>query len=264
MTSVLVVACGVVGLLIGSFLNVVIHRVPQGMSVVSPPSACPRCGSGIQARDNVPVLSWVSLRGRCRGCAAPISWRYPAVELGTALIFVTVAGLVGWSWALPAYLYLAAITVALALIDLEVKRLPDQIVLPSYPVTLVLLTVASFGLGDWTALFRAVTGGVILYGVYGVLYLAKPGGMGRGDVKLAGLLGAYLAWWGWDALAVGGFAAFVFGGVAGVVLILLSRAGRKSRMPFGPYMLAGAFFALFFAAPVADWYLRLVGFAPAA
>ncbi len=126
----LVLCAGVLGTLIGSFLNVVVHRVPLGLSVVRPASRCPGCGGAIRRRDNIPVLSWVLLRGRCRDCRESISWRYPLVELMTGLLFAALAGLIGPSWALPAYLYLAAVAVALALIDLDVRRLPDAIVKP--------------------------------------------------------------------------------------------------------------------------------------
>jgi len=138
-----VAALGVLGLIIGSFLNVVVWRIPRGESIVSPPSACPRCGHRIRARDNVPVVSWLLLRARCRDCHAPISLRYPLVEAATGVLFVLVALRVGWSWAMPGYLYLAAVGLALALIDLDTHRLPNSLVLPAYPVTAVLLAIAS-------------------------------------------------------------------------------------------------------------------------
>jgi leader peptidase (prepilin peptidase) / N-methyltransferase len=249
---------GVLGLLIGSFLNVVVWRVPRGESVVSPPSACPRCGHAIRPRDNVPVLSWLALRGRCRDCAAPIAARYPAVELATGLAFVLVGAGLGWSWALPAFLYLTAIAIALALIDLEVHRLPDAIVLPAYPVTAVLLAVASWGEGEWGALLRAAIGGVVLWAVYFALAVAKPGGMGFGDVKLAGVLGASLAWAGWGSLVVGAFAAFLIGGVFSIGLLVTGRATRSSGIPFGPWMLLGAALGIAVGEPLLDGYLGLV------
>lgn len=249
------VLAGLLGLLIGSFLNVVIWRVPRGESVVSPPSACPGCGQRIAPRDNVPVLSWLLLRGRCRGCRQPISARYPLVELGTGLLFAAVAWRVGLSPALPAFLYLAAVSVALALIDLDVRRLPDAIVLPSIPVGLVLLAVASWGAGDWGAVGRGVIGAVALLVFYFLPNLVRAGSMGLGDVKLAGLLGLYLAWVGWSAFVVGAFAAFLFGGVVSLVLVAARRAGRRSKIPFGPFMLAGAAFGLVAGAPVASAYL---------
>lgn len=251
----------VLGLVVGSFLNVVIHRVPEGASVVRPRSACPSCGHVIGARDNVPVLSWLLLRGRCRSCGARIPARYPAVELVTAALFVVTGAHVGTTYgpaAVPAFLYLAAIGVALTVIDVQVHRLPNAIVLPSYPVLAVLLAVASWGTGDWPALLRAVIGGVVLYVVYFLLAVAKPGGMGFGDVKLAGLLGAALAWCGWPELAVGSFAAFLLGGVYALVLLALGRAGRTSGIPFGPWMILGAALGIGFGATVWDAYLGLV------
>lgn len=234
------VTLGVMGLLIGSFLNVVVWRVPRGASVVSPPSACPGCDHEIRARDNVPVFSWLLLRGRCRDCSEPIAARYPLVEAATASLFVVVALRIGWSWALPAFLYLAAIGLALALIDLDTHRLPDAIVLPSYPVAAALLVLASWGEGDWAALVRAAIGGAALWVLYFALAVAKPGGMGFGDVKLAGVLGLYLGWVGWGALVVGAFAAFLLGGIFSIGLLLSGRAGRGSGIPFGPWMIAGA------------------------
>lgn len=252
------VTIGVLGLLIGSFLNVVVWRVPRAESVVSPPSACPECGERIRPRDNVPVASWVALKGRCRDCSAPISVRYPLVEATTALAFVLVAGRLGWSWALPAFLVVAAAAVALTLIDLDTHRLPDTIVLPLYPVGGLLLLAASWGEGDWAAIARAVIGGVALWLVYFLLAVAKPGGMGFGDVKLAGVLGAHLAWLGWGTFAVGAFGAFLLGGLFSVVLLVTGRASRTSGIPFGPWMVAGA--ALGFAAGEAIWrsYLGLL------
>lgn len=236
----LLLLVGVLGLAVGSFLNVVIWRVPRGESVVHPPSACPSCGTRIRARDNVPVVSWLLLRGRCRDCGAPISVRYPLVEAGTAVAFVLVALRIGFDWALPAYLYLAAVGVALALIDLDTHRLPNAIVLPSYLVGAVLLTLASAGTGSWDALLRAAVGAVGLFLVYFLAALAYPSGMGFGDVKLAGVLGMYLAWLGWGTFAVGAFAAFLLGGVFGIALILVRHGDRKTGIPFGPWMILGA------------------------
>jgi len=231
---------GVLGLVVGSFLNVVIWRVPRGESVVHPPSACPSCGHPVRRRDNVPVLSWLLLRGRCRDCRAPISARYPLVEAGTGVLFVLVALRIGFGWALPAYLYLAAIGMALALIDLDTRRLPDAIVLPSYLVGGVLLTAASAGTSDWQALLRAGIGAAALFVFYLLAWLVYPPGMGLGDVKLAGVLGMYLAWLGWGTFAVGAFSAFLLGGVYGVAAILVGGGGRKTRIPFGPWMILGA------------------------
>ncbi|GEA88805.1 peptidase A24 [Cellulomonas cellasea DSM 20118] len=261
MTLPLVLVAALFGAAIGSFLNVVVWRVPRRESVVHPPSACPACGHEIRPRDNVPVVSWLLLRGRCRDCAAPISARYPLVEAGTAVLFALTAAWLGPSWALPAFLYLAAVAVALALIDLDTHRLPNAIVLPSYPVAAVLLALASAnpgGASDWPALLRAAIGCAVLYAVYFLLVLVYPAGMGFGDVKLAGVLGLYLGWVGWGALVVGWFAAFVLGGVFGVALLLSGRAGRKTGIPFGPWMLVGAAVGLLAGEPLLDAYLDLL------
>lgn len=248
----------VLGLLIGSFLNVVVWRVPRGESVVSPPSACPRCGARIAWYDNLPVVSWLVLRGRCRRCHEPISVRYPLVEAGTGILFGLVAWHFGISWTTPAYLYLAAISVALALIDIDTRRLPNAIVLPSYVVVPVLLAVASWGADDWPAMLRAVIGGVALYAFYFVMVLVKPGAMGFGDVKLAGILGAYLAWLGWGSFVVGAFAAFLVGGVFSIGLMVAGRAGRKSKIPFGPWMLIGCAIGVAFGESLWSAYLGIL------
>ena len=249
------ILAGVLGLIIGSFLNVVVWRVPRGESIAHPPSHCPTCGAEVRPRDNVPVVSWLLLRGRCRDCKAPISPRYPLVELGTAVVFVVMAARIGLEPELPAFLYLGAIGVALALIDLDVKRLPNAIVLPSYAVAAVLLgAAAAFG-DDWSSYLRAVLGMAALFGFYFVLALVYPAGMGFGDVKLAGVLGAYLGWLGWAEVVTGAFLGFLFGGAVGMALMATRRAGRKSQIPFGPFMLTGAFVAILWGGALADLYL---------
>jgi leader peptidase (prepilin peptidase)/N-methyltransferase len=245
------------GLAVGSFLNVVIHRVPRGESLVRPGSHCPQCGNAVRNRHNIPVFGWLALRGRCADCGSRISARYPLVEAGTAVLFVAVAARFGFSWELPAYLYLAAIAIALAAIDLDVMRLPDKIVLPSYGVALVLLAPAVVVEHSWAAATRGLIAAVLLYAFYWLLTVL-PRGMGGGDRKLAPLLGLYLGWLGWSSVAVGAFAGFLLGGLGGVALMALKLADRKSRIPFGPYMLAGAFLAVFAAAPIAHWYTSLL------
>ena len=251
----LLVLVGLLGLAVGSFLNVVIWRVPRGESIVRPGSHCPSCGHEVRSRDNIPVVSWLLLRGRCRDCGEPISARYPLVELLTSAVWVVLALRIGFEPELPAYLYLGAVGVALALIDIDVKRLPNAIVLPSYVVSGVLLGAAAVVDGDWDALLRSVLGGAALYAFYFALALAYPAGMGFGDVKLAGILGAYLGWLGWGEVVVGAFLGFLLGGVVGLLLILVRRAGRKSSIPFGPYMLLGALLAILWGGALADLYL---------
>lgn len=263
---------GAFGSLIGSFLNVVVFRVPEGRSIISPPSACGSCGARIRPWDNVPVISWIALRGRCRDCGAAISVRYPLVELGTALLFVAVAlrfgsGIFGTAVVHPvagllvllAFLYLAAISIALALIDLDVQKLPNAIVAPAYLVGLVLLAPSALLGGEVARLVPAAIGAAALFALYLALALIRPGGMGFGDVKLAGVLGLFLGYLGWGSLAVGALSAFVLGGLFGAALLLARRAGRTSRIPFGPWMIAGAWVGIFFGAPIAVAYLSLFG-----
>jgi len=162
---------------------------------------------------------------------------------------------------LIAFFYLAAISIALTLIDLDVHKLPNAIVLPAYPVLVVLLGAASLVEGDPAALLRAAIGGAVLFVLYFIMAIAYPGGMGFGDVKLAGVLGFALAWLGWGPLVVGAFAAFILGGVFGIVLLVVRRAGRKSRIPFGPWMLGGAWIGIVAGASLAAGYLLLFGLA---
>lgn len=263
---------GAFGTLIGSFLNVVIYRVPLGRSIVAPPSACGSCGHAVRGYDNIPLISWLVLRGKCRDCAAPISVRYPLVELAGAIAF----GLVAWRFVpavfaatggpevaaallqLVAYLYLVAISIALALIDLDTRRLPNVIVLPAYLVGLALLGVAALLTGSWAALATAGIGAVATGGLYLILALVRPGAMGMGDVKLAGVVGFFLGWLGVPELILGTVAAFILGGLVGVGMLLAGR-GRKAAIAFGPWILAGAWVAILAGAPLVRAYLSLFG-----
>ncbi len=250
-----VVLFGVVGLLVGSFLNVVIARVPAGQSVVRPRSRCPRCGAEINSRDNIPVLSWMLLRGRCRRCAEPISVRYPVVELGHAALWLVMLWNFGWTWELPPYLYLASVGLALAAIDLDTKRLPNTLTLPSYVVLGLLFLLPTTADGDWSAYLRAWLAAATLFGFYFLLAVIYPSGMGFGDVKLAGVLGLALGWLGWGELVVGGFLGFLLGALLGGGLMLIHKAGRKSKIPFGPFMLLGALLAIVWGGQLWGTYL---------
>jgi leader peptidase (prepilin peptidase) / N-methyltransferase len=249
------VLLGVVGLLVGSFLNVVIARVPAGESVVSPRSRCPRCHTEIAARDNVPVLSWLLLRARCRHCDEPISVRYPLVELGHAALWLGMLWHFGWSWELPAYLYFVSVGLALAVIDIDTKRLPNALTLPSYIVIGALLLIPAVVDGDWSAYLRAWLAALALFAFYFLLAVVYPAGMGFGDVKLAGVLGLVLGWLGWGELVVGGFLGFLLGAVLGAVLMASRKAGRKSKIPFGPFMLLGALLAVLWGGQLWDAYV---------
>ena len=271
MIAVTVVLAAVLGLVLGSFLNVVVYRVPIGKSIVSPPSACPNCDHEIAPYDNIPVMSWLLLRGQCRNCSVPISARYPLVELATSVAFALVAlgfapacfaattsaGAVAAVLVMISFLYLAAITIALALIDLDVHKLPNVIVVPAYAVSAALFVAASILTGDFGPLLGAGIAMTVLFVFYLVMALVYPGGMWFGDVKLAGVLGIYLGWAGWGAVAVGAFSAFLLAGVFSIILLATKRAGRKSGIPFGPWMFAGAWLGVVVGNSVFASYLSV-------
>jgi len=252
------------GLAIGSFLNVVVWRLPRGESLIAPPSACPRCAHPIRPRDNVPVVSWLLLGGRCRDCAEPIRKRYPLVEAATAIAFTAItllyAFVVPERFAeVPALLFLAATSLALALIDVDTHTLPNRIVLPAYPIGAALLVGASVVDGHYEALVSAAIGAAALFAFYLALALVYPRGMGLGDVKLAGVLGMFLGWFGWPELIVGAFAAFLLGGTYAIVLLAARRVERGGGVPFGPWMLAGAWVGIALGQPIAHLYLTSTG-----
>lgn len=255
MTTFAAVVCGLFGLLIGSFLNVVIWRVPRGESVIRPRSHCPKCDEPITPRDDIPLVSWLLLRGRCRHCGNPISARYPLVELACGLLFAGFAIRFGAHVVLLAYLYLAAVGLALAMIDFDHKRLPDVLTLPSYPVALALLGLAAvLDHRGHTPFLRAVLAGAALYAFYEVIGFIQPRGMGGGDIKLSGVLGLYLGWLGWGELVVGAFSAFLVGGIVSIGLVIFAGAGRKTKVPFGPFMLIGTLVGIYAGHDVAHAY----------
>lgn len=250
---------GLLGLAVGSFVNVVIWRVPRGESLVSPSSSCPKCADQIKVYDNIPVLSWLLLRGKCRACKAGISLRYPIIELLVGLAFIATFFWLGENWQLPAFLYLATIGITLGVIDLEVHKLPNKIVLPSYAVVPVLLVIPSAAYDQWPNLVRALLAGAVLYVIYFLIMFAYPAGIGFGDVKLAGVLGMYLGWFSWGSLAIGGFAAFLLGGIAALGLMAGKKANRKSGIPLGPFMFLGTYVGLVWGEAIWNQYLTMVG-----
>jgi leader peptidase (prepilin peptidase)/N-methyltransferase len=257
-TSYLALWATLVGLLIGSFLNVVIARVPLGESVVSPRSRCGSCAMAIGPRDNIPVLSFVLLRGRCRGCQGRIGLRYPAVEVVTAAVFATVVLVIGADWRVPAFLWLAAAGVALAAIDLDTRRLPNVLTYSTFGAGAVLLLLPASLDDRWGDYGRAWSGAAVLGLVYLLLALARPGGMGLGDVKLATVLGFFLGFLGWDVLVVGAFVAFVLGAATAVGLMLVGRASGKTALPFGPFMLISALASIAVGPSVAGAYTSML------
>ena len=248
------VVLGIFGLLIGSFANVVIYRVPEGRSIVRPPSGCPACGSRVRSRDNIPVISWVVLRGRCRDCHAPISLRYPAVEALVGALFAGVGLRVGISWTGVGEAALAAGLVVLAFIDLEHLLLPKKIVYATLTVVAVVFVAGAATGTQWHRLLVAAISAVVPWALFFVINFVSPRAMGFGDVRLALLIGFGLGWLGAGYAFLGFIVASVLGSVVGVTMIALGKAGRRTPIPFGTFLAAGAVVAVLAGAPVVNWY----------
>ena len=247
----------VLGAVIGSFLNVVIYRLPRELSLVAPGSHCPRCDQPVKWYDNIPLVSYVLLRGHCRHCGQGITMRYPTVELLTAALW-TLAGLeFGMTWQLlPALLFLTSL-VAIYYIDLDHYIIPNVIVLPVAAIGLAVNIALSLA-GDetdlsWQPWYNYLAAGLMSATFFFVVAMLKPGGMGMGDVKLAGMMGFYL---GKDVL-VGLFLGFLIGAITGIVLMMAGIKGRKSRIPFGPFLAIGGVVALFFGTELLDLWTGL-------
>ena len=247
------------GLIVGSYLNVVIHREPLGLSTVRQRSRCPDCGTMIGARDNVPVLSWVILRGRCRSCGTPISWRYPLIEAATGGLFLACFLRFGFTpQALTAAIF-AALMLALAMIDYDHMLLPDRITWPGIAVG---LAAQLWGpLAGWpAALGGVVLGAGLLLAVWALWWVVRrEEGMGLGDVKMLALIGAFL---GWTGVLVTLFLATLTGSIVGIALL---RAGgseggvtMRSKLPFGVFLAIAGVLALFFGEPLVAWYMGLL------
>lgn len=266
MAALVALGTGVLGLLFGSFGNVVIHRVPAGESVVRPPSACPACGTPIRPLDNIPVLSWLLLRGRCRSCGEPISARYPAIELGCGVLFAAIGWWIAsmdppdW-WALPGMLLFAWVLLVVSAIDYETRRIPNALTYPLTPALLVLLGGAALANGEAGRAVTALVGGVGALLFLLLLAFINPRGMGMGDVKYAAFLGIGLGYVSLGAVVVGIFGAFLLGSVVSVLLIATKVRSRKDLVPFGPFLSLGALIGLLFGPGLVDAYLRATGLA---
>lgn len=243
------------GAVFGSFLNVCIYRLPAGLSVARPASRCPSCGHLIAFYDNIPILGYIILRGRCRSCAAPFSAQYPLVEAVAGLFAVALYAVFGFTPELFVYFAFIAALIVVTFIDLEHRLIPDVISLPGIPIGVI----ASFFLaspGVVNSIIGAIVGGGFLFGVSAVYYLAtKRDGMGGGDVKLLAMIGAFL---GWKAVIVTIlFGSFVGALTGGAFMIAAGKNGRYA-IPFGPFLAAGALVYLFIGEHLISWYIRLV------
>jgi len=251
MTGLLpLLVAGSFGACLGSFLNVVIYRLPLGQSIVSPPSRCPTCGHRLSWYDNLPIFGWLLLGGRCRTCKNPISIQYPIVELITALLFVLVVWVTPPGPLMVSRLLFVCILIALFGIDLEHQILPNSITLPGIVAGVLLSFIAPPGWRD--ALLGVVLGAGILYAIAGAYYLwRREEGLGMGDVKMLAMIGAFL---GWKAVLVTMVLSSFAGAAIGVALIATARGGMKLALPFGTFLAVGALVAMFVGERLINWY----------
>jgi leader peptidase (prepilin peptidase) / N-methyltransferase len=256
----------ILGLIVGSYLNVVIYRLPLGISTVLPRSRCPACGAAIRAWDNVPVVSFLLLRGRCRACGAPISLRYPLIEVAAGLLFLGSFLRFGITWAAVAGALFSALMVALAMIDLDHMILPDVLTWPGIAAGILLQPLVSWaapgagGVGPWRAMaggvLGAAVGGGILLAVWGGWYLLRhEEGMGFGDVKMLAAIGAFL---GWQGVLVSLFFGALSGAIVGLSVMAWRGGGLKSKLPFGTFLALGGLIALFAGERIVAAYVRLL------
>jgi leader peptidase (prepilin peptidase)/N-methyltransferase len=251
-----IVAFAWLGLAVGSFLNVCIHRVPLGKSVVSPPSRCPGCGYQLRWYDNIPVLSYALLRGRCRNCRAPISIRYPIVEILTMIVFVAHWWVFGWTVLMAVRLVFACMLIVLFAIDLEHHLLPNVITLPGIVLGLIANAIVPPGL--WEAVLGTLLGGGVLWLIGEAYYrYAKQEGMGGGDVKMLAMIGAFL---GWKLVLVTLVLSSVAGSVIGLTVIGLRKGDMKYALPYGTFLALGALAASIVGNRIVAWYVGMYDF----
>lgn len=249
----LLVLAGIVGLCVGSFLNVVIYRVPRKQSLAWPASRCTDCGRALRWWHNLPVVSWVVLRGRCAYCREPISVRYPLVEIGTALVWLVIVWMTPPGWLLASRLLLGTALVALFMIDLEHQILPNVITLPGIAIGFAFSFVASPGPLD--ALLGIVIGGGVLYAIAAGYYLLrKEEGMGMGDVKMLAMVGAFL---GWQPVLLTLVLSSFAGAVIGMAMIAFHRGDMRYALPFGTFLSVGTLVAMLAGDAMLDWYFGL-------
>lgn len=256
MTIVLAGFVGVLGVVVGSFLNVVIWRVPRKESIVQPRSRCISCSTQLSGFDNIPVLSWVALRGRCRTCQVRISVRYPVVEVACGVLFVATALRFGSVFHLPAYLVLGAGLLALSVIDIDHKLLPNRVVYPTGFAVGLLLVLAALAEAEPERILWALIGAAGSFAMFFALHWISPNGMAFGDVRLSFVLGMAVGWLGLGLVPLFLFISFLVSAVFGVAYAVISGKGLKAAIPFGPFLAIGAETALFVGRPLLDAYLR--------
>jgi len=243
------------GSIVGSFLNVCIWRLPRGESVVRPSSKCPGCQTPIKPRDNIPLLSYLLLRGKCRACGEPISPKYPAVEAANGLLYVLLYYKFGLSGETFFYFAFASALLVIALIDFEHQIIPDEITLPGTALGLVagwLFLPDPFLRASILGFKSSIIGALVGFGLYYLVAVASRGGMGGGDIKMMAMVGAIL---GWKGVLFTTFAGSLAGSLLGIYLMVFRGKGRKSKIPFGPFLALGALVALVFGQEILAWYL---------
>lgn len=244
------------GLTVGSFLNVCIYRIPRDMSVILPSSMCPSCNTPIKFYDNIPVVSFFLLGRKCRQCGSKISVRYPLVEALNALMYILVIWRYGLGWHTPVLFAFCSAVIVITFIDLEFQIIPDRITLPGAVIGLIagsLILPDPFGretvLGFKETAIGLLTGGALFY----IIAVLSRGGMGGGDIKMMAMIGAFL---GWKAILLTTFAGSLLGSVVGIFLMVFRGKGRKTKIPFGPFLAAGAIISLLFGQEIAALYLK--------
>lgn len=244
----------VIGFVLGSFLNVCIHRIPRGQSLLVPGSHCPACAAPIRWRDNIPVFSWFLLGGQCRSCQRPISFRYPLVEIVNVLGYVWIFGKYGWGWQAVAYAAFFSALLTITWIDLDHQIIPDVISLPGIVVGLICsATILPTGIVD--AAIGVLIGGGLLWGLAAISpILFGKEGLGGGDIKFLAMIGAFL---GWKATLLTLMIAAVTGSVIGVGLIIGKVMTREQYLPFGPFLALGAVIAMLYQSEILKWYLGI-------
>jgi leader peptidase (prepilin peptidase) / N-methyltransferase len=238
------------GLIIGSFCNVVIYRLPQGKSIITPGSGCRSCTAPIHPWDNIPVLSYLLLRGRCRACKECISPRYLFVELTSGVLYVLLWRRFGLTTPFAVYALFTSSLLIIALIDLDHKIIPNIITLPGIAVGLG-LSVWALPITPLTSLFGLLVGGALFY----LIAVVSKGGMGGGDIKLIAMIGAFL---GWPGALFTIFSGALLGSLVGMMLMLLGKKGRKDKVPFGPFLSCGAILFMLCGDDLIQWYLNLL------
>lgn len=247
----------VFGLAVGSFDNVAIYRIPEGLSLWSPRSFCPTCRSPIAWYDNIPLLSFFILRGRCRRCGNPISSRYPLIELASGSLFLAVFSHLGFQWRaeLLPYLFLVTVLLIVSAIDLSKQIIPNRVIYPAIPLGLAAMGAVSLAKGDSQIFLRSLAGMAIGGLPLALLALLLPKGMGMGDAKLAAFTGIFLGFY----QLISFFFAFLTGSLTGIILMATGKKGRKSRIPFGPFLALGTVLTLFFGKRIWGLYQGFLG-----